>query len=165
MIQLIFEVNASSLYGVLIALDAAMDVDEIVQDAATIILNNTRNRFLLEQDPSGHKWPASQAAKDRRSALDKNQRGGTGTLFDTGALWRSIQQPAQSGAQGNLFGDFAEAVITAGALNSKGVEYGHFHQEGTKHLPQRRFMGVNKGDQELFEGRLLQRAAQALGVG
>src|SRR5512141_1267890 len=158
MLRITVEVAATDLYATLMEIDTAMNVDEIAKEAATIILNNTRARFLEETDPEGQKWPPSQAAIDRRAM------GGTGTLFATGTLWRSIQEVEGVGAQPGLFGDFAEVVIEAGAINDRGVEYGKFHQYGTKYLPIRRFMGINEQDVELFEGRLLQRAAEALGI-
>lgn len=157
-LQIIVEVSASSLYASLTALDDNLDAGEVAKDAASIILNHTRQRFLQERDPDGNPWPPSQAGIDRRAA------GGTGTLFDTGTLWRSIQEVEGNGTQMGLFGDTAEIVIEAGAYNKQGVEYGHFHQYGTKYLPIRRFMGINDGDVEMFEGRLLQRCAEALGV-
>ena len=154
-VPLIIEVEAGSLYAAIAAIDEAWGADAVVDAAAAIILDHTRKRFLQEIDPDGNPWPPSQAAIKRREA------GGTGTLFDTGTLWRSIQELP---ATGDLFGTTGERIIAAGAYNKYGTEYGQFHQHGTKHLPVRKFMGINPDDIELFESRMLQRAAEALGV-
>lgn len=135
------------------AVRASLNPDEITAAGATMILNRTRQRYLAEKDPQGRAWVPSQAGIRRR------RRGGTGTMFLTGTLFRSIQLIGASG-QGNLFGDFAERVIVAGALAKAGYDYGVKHQKGK--WP---FMGINQGDIELFEAYLRARVAKALGVG
>lgn len=49
------------------------------------ILNRIRTTFLAEQDPTGAAWIPSHSGMARR------KKGGTGTLFNTGRLFRSIQ--------------------------------------------------------------------------
>jgi phage gpG-like protein len=148
--SLVVEIDISQLQEVLQTVQDALNVEEVLDMAASIILNNTRARYLQEKNPEGKAWPPSKAAIKRRRG------GGTGTLFDTGTLWRSIQL-VDEGSDG-------ERVITAGAWNDKGTEYGHFHQEGTKFLPVREFMGVVESDIELFEARVMQKVAAALGL-
>lgn len=63
--------------------DAA--VETALDKSAAAILNRLRASFLAETTPSGEKWVQSFAAIRRR------KKGGTGTLFDTGRLFRSIQ--------------------------------------------------------------------------
>jgi phage virion morphogenesis protein len=149
-LQLTIEIDASQLSAALHGVAEALDEDEVLDEAASIILNHTRQRFLEEVNPEGVAWPPSQAAIQRRRG------GGTGTLFDTGTLWRSIQESDDHGP--------GERIIKAGAFTEKGVEYGKFHQYGTKFLPVREFMGVPKEDVELFEARIMQRVAEALGL-
>lgn len=60
-------------------------IEESLDKSAASILNSLRRTFLAEQDPSGQAWVPSAAGRKRRA------KGGTGTLFDTGRLFRSIQ--------------------------------------------------------------------------
>jgi len=148
---LTIEIDASQLEGVLATVAQVLDKDNVLDEAASIILNHTRARYLQELNPDSQPWIPSQAAITRRRA------GGTGTLFDTGALWRSIQEPSGH--------PDSERIIAAGAYSAKGVEYGQFHQYGTKYLPIREFMGVADSDIELFEASIMNKVAEALGVG
>jgi phage gpG-like protein len=150
MTTLTIEIDSAQLQQVLDTVHEALDVEQVLDMAASIILNNTRARYLEEKNPEGKHWPPSEAAIKRRRA------GGTGTLFETGTLWRSIQLVDSNPA--------GERTIQAGAENEKGVEYGHFHQYGTKFLPIREFLGVVESDIELFEARVMQRVAEALGL-
>lgn len=58
---------------------------DILDESAAVMLNRIRTRFLRELDPNGQPWVPSRAGLERR------RQGGTGTLFDTGRLFRSIQ--------------------------------------------------------------------------
>jgi phage gpG-like protein len=149
--SLVVEIDASQLTAVLAQVAEVLNKESVLDAAASIILNHTRARFLQEKNPEGQYWPPSEAAIKRRRG------GGTGTLFDTGTLWRSIQEPAGHSPD--------ERVIEAGAFTAKGVEYGHFHQYGTPHLPIREFLGVVQSDIELFEAAIMDKVAQALGLG
>lgn len=112
------------------------DVGEALEDAATVILNRIRTRFLNETDPDGMRWPPSQAAL---------KRTGGGTLFDTGRLFHSIQLFRRSNNE--------IAIATD-------VDYGVYHQFGTATLPQRQFLGFSDDDVEVagqvFESRLME---------
>lgn len=149
-IQVIIEVQSSRLDEVLHSVfDEALDEDAVLDEAATIIVNHTRQRYLEEVNPDGEPWIPSRAGIARR------RTGGTGTLFDTGTLWRSIQLSDNHPP--------GERIIQAGAFDSKGEEYGHHHQFGIPGvLPIREFLGVPQGDIELFEARIMQRVAEAL---
>ena len=111
-----------------------LDTQDILDQSAAVILDHIRFRFLHTQtDAQGNAWPESQAAKDRR----KSGRDGT-TLFDTGKLFRSIQEYSI---------DENTRAIGANAENAQGVQYGKFAQYGTIHMPKREFLGF--GDTEL----------------
>lgn len=56
-----------------------------LDEAAAAILNRLRLTYRQESSPSGAKWPPSRAGVVRKA------RGGSGTMFDTGRLFRSIQ--------------------------------------------------------------------------
>lgn len=78
------EVSATGAESMLHGLNAALDTDELADEATAVILNRIRTRFLGEQGPKGP-WPPSKAGLKRRAA------GGTGTLFNTGRLFHSMQ--------------------------------------------------------------------------
>ena len=171
-LSIVIDVQYAQVAGILASIDAAMDTDWIVAEASSIILNHTRARFLEERDPDGQQWVPSEAGITRRAGGHTYRNGktysGTGTLFETGTLFHSIQDPegefGGDSGQGNLFNTLSERRIVAGALNEKGEEYGHKFQYGTDGMIQRRFLGINDGDVELFEARLLQRCSEAMGL-
>lgn len=151
MTALTIEIDASQLTAILQTVAEVLEPEKVVDEAATIILNHTRQRYLQEVNPDGKAWIPSKAATKRRRA------GGTGTLFETGTLWRSIQLAAEHGEN--------ERVIEAGAYSEKGTEYGQFHNFGVPGLfPVRQFMGVPESDIELFEARMMQKVAEALNL-
>ena len=63
----------------------AAEIETALDKSAAAILNQLRTTYLAEQDPNGTPWIPSKAGIKRR------KKGGTGTLFDTGRLYRSIQ--------------------------------------------------------------------------
>jgi len=165
MANLSITIDASQIEDLFKAVETVLSTENVLDTASSIILRRTRARFLQEMDPEGKPWPPSQAGIDRRRRLKPSKsgkiRGGTGTLFETGTLWRSIQLAP---SQGDLFGDVGSRAIMAGAFTKRGVEYGQFHQFGTKTLPKREFLGISDSDIELFEHRILQQVAEVLGV-
>ena len=106
---------------------------ELDQSAAAI-LNRLRTTYLLEQDPTGASWTPSPTANKRKAA------GGSGLLFKTGRLFRSIQL---------VRGDADERVIRTD------VPYAPFHQFGTKRLPKREFLTVTPEHEKLAESIFL----------
>jgi len=117
----------------------AANAFEAVDVAGAALLNRIRTRFLSEEDPDGFPWEPSQAAIKRRRG------GGTGTLFDTGNLFHSIQLEDTSGGEEEA----ASAISTD-------TPYAPYHQFGTSILPRRAFLGVNDEDIAIIE-RLLGR--------
>lgn len=87
-----FQVSTEALESALKSLNAALEPDEILDEAQSLILNRIRTRFLAEEGPTG-KWNPSKAAIKRRAS------GGTGTMFDTGRLWHSIQAVATASGE------------------------------------------------------------------
>lgn len=111
--------------------------DEVLtQDLYNVIaasqLDRIRKRFLAETDPNEKPWPKSQAALNRAAS----GRDG-GTLFDTGTLFHSI---------GVLAIPFKNKRVIQTT-----VPYAIYHQEGTKRLPQRAFLGFSASDIKRIE--------------
>lgn len=141
MINLEFEVSGGEeLEKYLTALTKAIDTVEILDEAQALILNRVRTRFLAETDPDGIKWVESGAAKKRRA------KGGTGTLFDTGTLFHSIQ--------GYASGPEQRAIGTD-------VPYALEHQMGIGQV-QRVFLGFSEDDAFLVERLVKRRVEDAL---
>lgn len=81
------EVSGTKELGLMFdRLSEVTNPENVLDAAGAILLNRVRTRFLDQEDPDGNRWPESQAAIKRRAI----GRGG-GTLFDTGALFHSIQ--------------------------------------------------------------------------
>lgn len=110
------EFSADALTG---KVDAAIEM--ALDKSAAAILNRLRASFLAETTPSGEKWVQSFSAMRRR------KKGGTGTLFDTGRLFRSIQ----------LFKS-EKGLRVIGT----DVPYGVKHQEGLEGMVKRVFMDL-----------------------
>jgi phage gpG-like protein len=131
-----------SIYRVFKALADITESDFVLKQASSVLLNRIRNRFLREVDPSEYPWVPSKAGIARRAT------GGTGTLFDTGRLFRSIQQAEINGNETRITTD---------------VPYAKYHQNGIGQV-QRIFMGINENDALVVE-RVLQRLIdKALGI-
>ena len=172
-ISLIIDVQYSQVAGILKSLSTALNADWVTASATAMILRRTRARFLQELDPDGKPWIPSWAGIKRRAGGHTYRNGnaytGTGTLFESGALFHSIQVPEgqeefSPGFQGDLFSTLSERKIMAGAIGEDGEEYGHKFQYGEDEMIQRRFLGINAEDVELFEADLLARAAEAMGL-
>lgn len=115
-----------------------INTNEILDKAGAMLLNRMRRRFLAEVDPDNVPWLPSKAAEKRKSG-GYTSRGGkkftsTGTLFESGTLYHSIQLHTVS--------DTERAISTD-------VFYGVFHQEG-KGQEMRKFLGFNNEDQTMF---------------
>ena len=129
----------------------AVDPADILDEAQAILLNRIRTRFLSEKDPDLIPWPPSAAALKRKSGGYTTRGGkkyfGTGTLFETGTLFHSIQA-------------YRIDPNTRGIGTD--VPYAKYHQFGTKLLPPRVFLGFNSDDLLIMEKRVLQRITEAL---
>jgi phage virion morphogenesis protein len=99
---------------------------EITDAVGATVLDRIRKRFLAQTDPDGKAWVPSFAAIHRQ----ESGRGG-GTLFDTGALFHSIQ--------------FARKSSTLGEISTD-VPYARQHHFGVQGQLERPFMGVSEED-------------------
>ena len=87
------------------------------------VVGQTIERFENEVDPDGNKW--------KRRKVETNKTRGRKILHNTGQLKR-VTYIAGKG------------FVKIGAW----VDYGVFHQSGTKKMPARPFLGINKDDYE-----------------
>lgn len=112
------------------------DVRDLLDEAAAITLSRIRDRFLHEMDPDGTPWVPSRAGIARRG------KGGTGTLFDTGTLFRSIQLFASTDT---------ERTIGTNVNYAKKIQLGGwyaFDNPKGNLQPARVFLGF--GDEDVF---------------
>ena len=123
-------------------IDQAVDPDRVADAASAVLLNRIRTRYRQQTDADGNRWPVSEAARKRAAGIPTGRSRKPGgfvggfTLFESGALFQSIQ----------IFDD-AEGVRSIGT----DVEYGVFHQFGTRFLPRRQFLGFNQEDADVAE--------------
>lgn len=138
-----FEVeNLSQVYAYLDAVATALDPVEVLDEAVAILLSRVRQRFLNEQFPDGKsKWKPSLAAQIRKA----KGRGG-GTLYDTGRLFHSIQEYADT---------------ETSRLIGTDVPYAKYHQEGTGDM-YRPFMGANDEDEKLMQKLVIRRIQKVI---
>lgn len=132
------EIVVKFLEGVVPVLDTSALLDE----AAAMLLNRIKTRFLAQVSPDGVPWVPSMAARMR----ERTGRGG-GTLYDTGNLFRSIQ----------LFGN-GPSMRGIGT----DVSYGANHQFGLNGMLRREFMGFSKEDTTVVSGIVREKVRLAL---
>lgn len=113
----------------------------ILDEAGIPLLNRTRIRFLAEQGPNAP-WVPSRAGVQRRLL------GGTGTLYKTGRLFRSIQWARETPLKRLLGTD---------------VEYAGYLQYGTSKMVARPFVGFNDDDADVVREVVRTRINEYLG--
>jgi len=120
-----------------------VDIEAVLDEASAFLVSRILTRFLSETDPSGVPWIPSKAGMARRL------NGGTGTLFDTGKLFRSIQVYKDSEGSRRIGTD---------------VEYGPRLQlgGGPFNLPPRVFLGFSKDDESMVKQIVELRVTEAM---
>lgn len=105
-----------------------VDTNLILDTAGAVLLNRIRTRYLAETDPDGVPWIPSKAGLRRRLI------GGTGTLFETGTMFHSIQLHKVNDTERSISTD---------------VPYAGYHQNG-KGQVKRVFLGFSSEDQDVY---------------
>lgn len=119
-------------------LSTVTDPGAILDDATAVILNRIRTRFLAEEGPDGPWVPSIRGAIRKAGGFTfQGDKGftGTGTLFESGTLFHSIQAVRVS--------DETRSIQT-------NVPYAAKHQLGLGTIA-RPFMGINQGDVAFVE--------------
>lgn len=129
-------IDASQADALFEALERTLNPTEILDEAVALLLSRIRRRFLQQIDPDGVPWQPSLASIIRQ----KTGRGG-GTLFDSGTLFHSIQEYADT--------DTSRLIGTD-------VDYAKKHQEGIGQV-KRVFIGANAEDQDLMLRLIIRR--------
>lgn len=106
------------------------------------VVYTSRASFMEQRSPEGAPW------KPLKKGRGKGRNPGSKALFDSGSLYESISY--------ELEGDDAVAIGFP-----KATYYGRFHQDGTKTIPARPFLGVRPDDVAAFEQFLGAHARQA----
>jgi phage gpG-like protein len=92
--------------------------EQLLDEASALLLNRLRTRFLQEKGPNGAPWVPSRSGLIRKSGGYTVRNGrrytGTGTLYETGRLFRSLQL-----YRSNLTRMIGTDVEYAGGLNEK----------------------------------------------
>lgn len=127
-----FESLKSILAGMPQEFQAASE--DILDESAAVMLYKNRQRFLNERNPDNQPWTPSRSAIIRRSGgytyRDGKGYTGTGTLYETGNLFRSIQLFKTSTKERQIGTD---------------VEY------GPKLMKKWPFLGINTQDNKVIE--------------
>lgn len=125
--------------------------ESILDEAQSILLDRVRKRFLAETSPSGVPWKQSRRGLFRKGGgyTYRNGRGytGTGTLFETGTLFHSIQAFPSSEP-------FSRSIGTD-------VPYAQALQAGDGGTAWE-FLGFSPDDLTMFEKLVLLRVKEAL---
>jgi len=127
--------NLGDLIGAL-AIAGQYDTATLLKILEQELVGATKRNFLQEQDPDGNPW-----AKLKRPR--RNSKGRDRILQDTGALRTSV---TAKGARGNI--DLKTPTSLTWGTN---LHYAKFHQDGTKHIPKREFLGIGEKLAEKME--------------
>lgn len=95
---------------------------EVLSVASDYLLEKTRERFKTQVDPNKKPW--APHARDYGNPI----------LYRTGKLFRSIYLNKRNPKRHHL------------RWNRSQAPYGIYHMEGTRYMPARPFIGINKGD-------------------
>jgi phage gpG-like protein len=129
------------------ALTAALDVQTLLDQSASLLLHNIMFRFLRAVDTQGQAFAPISVAREK--VKEKLYGDKSTPLYASGKLFRSLQ------------------VFQVGA-DSRGigtdVPYGKFHQFGTIKLPIREFLGFSTSDVQVVQDLLISRVVEALKV-
>lgn len=106
------------------------DLSPLVKVVKQLLIADTQLNFKLGADPDGEPWAPLEPATLKKKGRGANPQ----PLRNTGILAASL---AAGGGQ------FSVSTETATAIEwGTAVEYGVFHQLGTRNMAQRRFLGV-----------------------
>jgi len=108
---------------------ASADITRAMDSAGAVLLNRIRIRFLKQVNTEGQPWKPSYG-----SILRKQTGQDGGTLFDTGALFHSIQLSAPAPNE---------------RMISTDIPYAKKHQEGLGE-EKREFLGISKEDSQVI---------------
>lgn len=129
------------------AVNQAINTDVMVDEAAAIMLNRLRARFLAEEGPDG-KWEPSEAGVKRKAGGFTYRNGrrysATGTLFESGTLFHSIQLYRVGAGERSIRTD---------------VPHAKYQQHGQ---PPRVFLGFNEDDVNTASLLILKRVKEAI---
>jgi|Cruoilmetagenom7_1024161.scaffolds.fasta_scaffold04281_7 phage gpG-like protein len=152
-----FEVTATGFRELVAAITAIEEevkgpgLNRLAEQVGSALLNRIRTRFLAETDPDGVEWEPSIAGQIRKAGgktyRDGKGYSGTGTLFETGALFHSIQLGEASGGEINIGTD---------------IPYASRLQKGEDGLPARVFLGFGGDDVQFAEDVIHQRIEEIL---
>jgi phage gpG-like protein len=133
-----------------------LQLPALIEPIGELLLKRTLTRFDREEDPSGNPWVPLQP-----STIKRRMREGTGTkkLNATGAMRASIQV-IRGGIVGAIFTNTG-AGLRIGITDPRQALKGRVHNQGSKNVPQRRFLGVGPLDVRAVSG-LMQRRAKKL---
>lgn len=150
MLKVNLRVNTEGFEQTLKKVEGVLNGPLLMDEAVSFLLNRIRTRFLSEVDPDGRPWPPSWAGLKRRGGGYTTRNGkkytGTGTLFETGRLFRSIQAAGES--------PYIRVIGTD-------VPYAKYHQVPETARVLRQFLGFNDEDAALVE-RVLQKRLNEL---
>lgn len=123
-------------------LEDQLQSERILDAAAALLLDRTRKRFLDAVDPNEVPWQESLSAQGRD----------TGTLFDTGSLFASINVFRKGlGVRSIAVDDSTRNRETGEPV----AEYALIHQLGLEGQPKREFLGFSVTDAVAVEALMI----------
>ncbi len=115
-----------------------------LRPVSVYLSSQAKSNFDRGQTPDGAPWPPlkRQRARNKRAAKAGKRAGahtGQKPLLDSGILMASMSARA---ASANAIRAVTGGAGAASLEQGSNVNYGGFHQNGTRHIPRRQFAGI-----------------------
>jgi phage gpG-like protein len=116
-------------------IDKANNMQIPMKQSTVIMFRDVIEHFTREEGPSG-KWVKLKPATAHAFVTEKHRRGYEHILVNKGHLRNSLQGFNAPKGGGEIGTNYAKIFTN--------VEYASAHQEGTKFIPQRKFMWLSE---------------------
>lgn len=123
---------------------AKLDMTRPLRPVSVYLASQAKMNFDRASTPDGAPWPPlkRQRPRNKRAAKAGKRKGkhsGQKPLRDSGILMASMSaRAATAGAVRAITGGAGRANLEQGS----NVDYGGYHQFGTRHIPKREFSGI-----------------------
>ena len=133
---------------------ANLDLPDLMDEIAMLLLRRTLDRFDKEVDPDGKPWPdlsKETIRTKRRKGLGKRK------LISKGEMRSAIS--VIRGGLGSTFTNTG-AGFRIGIQDDRIAKYARIQNRGNRHIPARRFLGIGSADIKAVDALLRRKARQ-----
>lgn len=153
-----FTNGAARLSKRIATIRANLQLPVLTREIGELLLRRTHDRFDQEVDPDGEPWRELAAA----TIIAKRRMGygARGKLKRTGKLRDSIKL-LRGNVAGSLYTNTG-AGVRIGVEDPAVAKYGRVHQNSSRTVPRRRFLGIGRLDVKAVDSLLRRRGERAV---